>query len=237
MVEISKSGILISFEGIEGCGKSTQITMLAERLRSLGREVVVSREPGATPLGKQLRDLLLNPTNNPDALTELLLYLADRREHCRRVISPALARGAIILLDRFIDSTWVYQGYAAAAAGANGERESVSVEIIDSLNRLVLGSVWPKLTFLLDCPAETGLNRARRRNHDAGEVGIADRFEQRHLDFHEQVQAGFLHLAEVECERFCVVDAKKMIDDIHNDIWHQFSNRILGPNFRAVTSG
>ena len=119
-LESLKSGSLITFEGIEGCGKSTQIVMLAERLRKLGHAVVISREPGATRFGKQLRDLLLDPTHDPDALTELLLYLADRREHCRRVISPALDRGEIVLLDRFVDSTWVYQGFAAPAAAAAG---------------------------------------------------------------------------------------------------------------------
>lgn len=221
-----KAGILISFEGIEGCGKSTQIVLLAERLRKLGRKVVISREPGATVLGKELRNLLLDPAHNPDALTELLLYLADRREHCRRVITPALIRGDIVLLDRFIDSTWVYQGFAASAAAEIGDRVAVSAETIDNLNRLVVGSNWPDLTFLLDCPAEVGLTRARRRNLENGEVGVADRFEQRHLDFHEQVRAGFLHLAETEKRRFFVIDAKSQVEDIHNDIWQAFSGRI-----------
>lgn len=221
-----KAGILVSFEGIEGCGKSTQIVLLAERLRKLDRKVVISREPGATALGKELRNLLLDPVHNPDALTELLLYLADRREHCRRVITPALIRGDIVLLDRFIDSTWVYQGFAASAAAEIGDRAAVSAETIDSLNRLVVGSNWPDLTFLLDCPAEVGLTRARRRNLENGEVGVADRFEQRHLDFHEQVRAGFLHLAETEKRRFFVINAKQQVEDIHNDIWRAFSGRI-----------
>ena len=220
--------MLISFEGIEGCGKSTQIVMLAERLRERGLEVVISREPGATPLGQELRQLLLDPAYNPDALTELLLYLADRREHCSRVIRPALTRGALVLLDRFIDSTWVYQGFAAPAAAAVGTRAAVSAEMIETLNRLVVGSDWPQLTFLLDCPAEVGLKRARQRNLETGAVGVADRFEQRHLDFHEQVRAGFLKLAEMEKERFRVVDAQQEIDDIHNCIWHEISRRILG---------
>jgi len=229
MSENLKDGILISFEGIEGCGKSTQIVMLAKRLREHGLEVVISREPGATPLGQKLRKLLLDPAYNPDALTELLLYLADRREHCSRVIRPARARGALVLLDRFIDSTWVYQGFAApAAAAAVDPRDAVSAEMIETLNRLVVGPDWPQLTFLLDCPAEVGLKRARQRNLETGAVGVADRFEQRHLDFHEQVRAGFLRLAEMEKERFRVVDAQSEIDGIHNCIWHEISRRILG---------
>ncbi len=219
-----QTGILITFEGIEGCGKSTQIVMLAERLRELDHKVVVSREPGATRLGEHLRELLLDPTHDPDALTELLLYLADRREHCRRVIGPALNRGVMVLLDRFVDSTMVYQGFAAAATGSNAV---VAVENIEMLNRLVVGAYWPRLTFLLDCPAETGLKRARQRNLETGDVGVADRFEQRQLKFHEQVRAGFLHLAALEKERFSVLAAARPIAELHNDIWQEFSRRIL----------
>ncbi len=228
MVDNIVDGILISFEGIEGCGKSTQIVMLAERLRGLGLEVVVSREPGATPLGQELRKLLLDPAYNPDALTELLLYLADRREHCSRVIRPARARGALVLLDRFIDSTWVYQGFAASAAAIDDTRDAVSVEMIETLNRQVVGSDWPQLTFLLDCSAKVGLERARRRNLETGAVGVADRFEQRHIDFHKQVRAGFLRLAEMEKERFRVINAQQEINDIHDCIWREISGRILG---------
>lgn len=231
MPESLTSGTLITFEGIEGSGKSTQIVMLAERLRKLGRAVTISREPGATRLGKELRSLLLDPTHDPDALTELLLYLADRREHCRRVIGPALDRGEIVLLDRFVDSTWVYQGFAAPAAAVVGESTAVAAENIDFLNRMVVGSNWPQLTCLLDCSAEIGLKRARQRNLETGDAGVADRFEQRQLYFHEQVRAGFLHLAEVERERFCVFDAARTIEDLHNDIWREFSRRILSPDF------
>jgi len=227
MPEFLKSGTLITFEGIEGCGKSTQIVMLAERLRELGHTVVISREPGATRLGKQLRNLLLDPTHEPDALTELLLYLADRREHCRRVIGPALDRGEIVLLDRFVDSTWVYQGFAAPAAAAVGDSVAVAAENIEKLNRLVVGAYWPQLTFLLDCAAEIGLKRARQRNLENGEAGVADRFEQRQLRFHEQVRAGFLHLAAVEKDRFCICNADRPIADIHDEIWLKFTRRIL----------
>ena len=206
-------GSLISFEGIEGCGKSTQILLLAERLRATKREVVISREPGATPLGSELRKLLLNPAYNPDALTELLLYLADRREHRRLLITPALQRGALVLVDRYVDSTWVYQGFA---------RDQVEPSLIEKLNRLVVGDNWPQLTFILDCSAPVGLGRARERNRETGAEGVADRFEQRHLDFHESVRQGFLALAKVEKERFRVIDADREIEMIHDDIWREF---------------
>lgn len=207
-------GSLISFEGIEGCGKSTQIVLLAERLRDAGKEVVVSREPGATPLGSKLRKLLLDPAYSPDALTELLLYLADRREHRRLVIAPALQRGALVLVDRYVDSTWVYQGFA---------RDGVESSLIEKLNHLAVGDNWPELTFVLDCPAPAGLARARERNRETGAEGVADRFEQRHLDFHERVRQGFLVLAEAAKERFRVIDADQEIEMIHNHIWQEFS--------------
>ena len=214
MTIIPGTGSLISFEGIEGCGKSTQIILLAERLRASKREVVISREPGATPLGSELRKLLLNPVFSPDALTELLLYLADRREHCRLVIAPAMQRGAWVLVDRYVDSTWVYQGFA---------RDEVEPSLIEKLNRLVVGEDWPQLTFLLDCPAPVGLGRARERNRETGAEGVADRFEQRHLDFHDCVRQGFLALAKAEKERFRVIDADREIETIHDDIWREFS--------------
>ena len=213
MINSPGIGTLISFEGVEGCGKSSQIILLAERLRKLGREVVVSREPGATFLGAELRKLLLDPIHNPDALTELLLYLADRREHQRLVIAPALQRGALILVDRYVDSTWVYQGFA---------RDGVATSLIETLNRLVVGNCWPQWTFVLDCPAEVGLKRALERNRETGEEGVADRFEQRHLDFHNQVRQGFLVLSKAEPERFIVIDADREIDNIHNNIWQEF---------------
>ncbi len=210
----SGSGSLISFEGIEGCGKSTQIVLLAERLRVTGREVVVSREPGATALGSELRRLLLDPAYDPDALTELLLYLADRREHRRLVIAPALQRGALVLIDRYIDSTWVYQGFAL---------DEVETSLIERLNRLVVGDNWPQLTFVLDCPAAVGLERARERNRGTGVEGVADRFEQRQLAFHDRVRQGFLVLAKAEKERFRVIVADRAVETIHNDIWREFS--------------
>ena len=210
-------GRLITFEGIEGCGKSTQIGLLADYLRKQGETVRVTREPGATALGLELRKLLLDPAHDPDALTELLLYLADRRDHVRRVITPALERGEIVLVDRYIDSTWAYQGYA-------GGDPELDTGLVEELNRRVVGKCWPHLTFVLDCPAEIGLGRARRRNLETGEAGTADRFEQRRLAFHEKVRQAFLELARREPERFRVVDAARPPAEIFADIRRKLQN-------------
>ncbi len=209
-------GRLVTFEGIEGCGKSTQVGLLAEDLRRRGEKVLVSREPGATRLGLELRKLLLDPGYDPDPLTELLLYLADRRDHVRRVIAPALARGEIVLVDRYIDSTWAYQGYA-------GGDPELDTGLVDELNRLVIGACRPQLTFVLDCPVETGLQRAVKRNRETGENGVADRFEQRRRAFHEKVREAFLELAQREPDRFRVVDAGRPVAEIFDDIRREFA--------------
>ncbi|MBN2706071.1 MAG: dTMP kinase, partial [Deltaproteobacteria bacterium] len=156
---------------------------------------------------------LLDPAYDPDALTEMFLYLADRVEHCRLVIAPALHRKALVLLDRYVDSTWVYQGFA-------GRR--LETKRIDQLNHLVVGNCWPQLTFLLDCPAEIGLQRAQQRNQENGSVGVADRFERRRLDFHEAVRRGFLTLAASEPERMRIIDASCGIEAIHASVWREF---------------
>ena len=208
-------GRLVTFEGIEGCGKSTQIGLLAEALRRRGLTVRVTREPGATALGLELRKLLLDPAHDSDPLTELLLYLADRRDHVRRVIAPALDRGEGVLVDRYVDSTWAYQGYA-------GSDPELDPGLVEELNRKVAGRCWPELTFVLDCPAEVGLRRARRRNLETGEAGVADRFEQRRLVFHEQVRKAFLELARFEPGRFRAVDAARPAAEIFTDIEKEF---------------
>jgi len=208
-------GRLVTFEGIEGCGKSTQIGLLAEALRRRGLTVRVTREPGATALGLELRKLLLDPAHDSDPLTELLLYLADRRDHVRRVIAPALDRGEVVLVDRYVDSTWAYQGYA-------GSDPELDTGLVEELNRKVVGRCWPELTFVLDCPAEVGLRRARRRNLETGEAGVADRFEQRRLVFHEQVRKAFLELARFEPGRFRAVDAARPAAEIFTDIEKEF---------------
>ena len=198
-------GELISFEGVEGCGKSTQIKLAADFLQKQGVKVWVTREPGATALGKEIRRLLLSPDFSPEAITELFLYLADRLEHVKKVIAPRIEQGFLVLVDRYIDSTWVYQGYAR-----NGD-----LELISRLNRLVIDGFSPQRTFLLDCPPEIGLQRARKRNRTDGSQGTEDRFEQLDILFHQRVREGFLQLARENGERFIILDGSKKINSIH----------------------
>ncbi len=201
---------LISFEGIEGCGKSTQIKLAAEFLERQGFQVLVTREPGATPMGREIRRLLLSPDFSPEAVTELFLYLADRREHVREVIKPHLEQGFLVLVDRYVDSTWVYQGYAR-----NGD-----LDLITRLNKLVTGGLFPRRTFLLDCPPELGLQRAKRRNRIDGSQGNEDRFEQLDIVFHQRVRDGFRQLAKEHPGRFMILNGSEEIQTIHLQICH-----------------
>ncbi len=181
-------GVLITIEGIDGAGKSTQIDRLAELLTTRGRRVVCTREPGATPLGREIRRLLLETdlALTPDA--ELMLFVADRAEHVARVIAPALAEGAIVLCDRFSDSTIAYQGYGR-------ERDVERVRRWDAESR---DGITPDLTLLLDCPIGEGARRRRRET---------DRYQALDPAFHERVRAGFLRLAAAAPERVQRIDA------------------------------
>jgi len=202
------SGDLISFEGIEGCGKSTQVKLAAAFLEEQGFKVLLSREPGATAMGREIRRLLLSPDFSPETLTELLLYLADRREHVQKMIQPHVEQGFLVLVDRYIDSTWVYQGYAR-----DGD-----LDLIDRMNELVTGGFYPRRTFLLDCPPEVGLQRARKRNLTDGSRGTEDRFEQLDMAFHQRVREGFLLLARQHPDRFVVLDAARDVEAIHRQV-------------------
>ena len=201
-------GNLISFEGIEGCGKSTQVKLAAKFLEKQGFHVLVTREPGATPIGREIRRLLLSPDFSPEAVTELFLYLADRQEHVRKVIMPYLEQGFLVLVDRYIDSTWVYQGYAR-----NGD-----LDLINRLNKLVTGGLIPRRTFLLDCPPEIGLQRAKSRNLIDGSQGSEDRFEQLEIAFHQRIRDGFRQLAKEHSKRFVILNASEKIETIHLQI-------------------
>ncbi len=196
------NGLFITIEGIEGCGKSTQIKLLAEYLREKGYPVVVTREPGGTPLAERIRGLLMENNEEPVAsLTELLLYEAARAQHVNRVILPALARGEIVLCDRYADSTSAYQG-----AG-----RQLSDDFIELLNRLAAGAAWPDRTFILDMAAEEGLRRARARGSD-------DRMMAETLEFHRRIRDEFLALAQRDAGRISVVDAVGAIDEVQQDL-------------------
>jgi len=201
-------GILFSFEGIEGCGKTTQISLAATFLEGLGYRVLLTREPGATELGLEIRRLLLSPGFSPGVLSELLLYLADRHEHVSKIIRPHLEDGYLVLVDRFIDSTWVYQGYARQG----------DLRLIDYLNEVVTDKLKPVKTFLLDCEVEVGLRRARQRNLVEGKSGLEDRFDQFDLSFHQRIRDGFLQLARENQDRFLILNASLEVDEIQRMI-------------------
>jgi dTMP kinase len=191
----------IVFEGIEGCGKSTQIARLAARLEAGGRSCLTTREPGGTPLGEALRELLLGWQGSElDGLTELFLLEASRRAHVRQVISPALQAGTTVISDRFADSSMAYQG------GGRG----LDPELIERLNRIATEGVEPDLTVLLDLAPEEGLRRVRER--ERGE----DRLEREVIDFHRRVREAYLSLARRrDKQRFRVIDANLPADAIH----------------------
>ncbi|WP_416237463.1 dTMP kinase [Sulfitobacter sp. F26169L] len=199
---MSEQGLFISFEGIDGSGKSTQVKRLAENLRANGHDVVLTREPGGSQGAEEIRALVLQ--GDPDrwsAETEILLFTAARRDHLERLIRPALAQGKIVICDRFADSTRMYQGLS------RGDLRST----VDSLHAMMIG-VEPDLTILIDMDPAEGLKRAR------GRQGDEERFE----DFGENLQAamraGFLALAEEFSERFCVIDGAKDMDSVAADI-------------------
>ncbi len=192
-------GIFITFEGGEGAGKSTQIRRLAERLRAGGRDVVLTREPGGSPGAESIRELLLNgETDRWSPLTEALLMNAARRDHIERVIAPALARGTVVLCDRFADSTRAYQG-------AGGQ---VATAVIAQLEAAVVGDMRPDLTLIFDLPVAEGLRRALSRN------GGEERFEAKGAAFHERLRAAYLDIARAEPERCVVIDATATLDAV-----------------------
>ena len=205
------TGKLISFEGPEGGGKSTQAKRLADRLRSLGITVLTTREPGGTPTGEIIRDLLQNDlAHEPlcDA-SEALLFCASRAQLCHDVLAPALARGEWVVLDRFTDSTLAYQGYG----------RGFDVGTLRAFNDFATGSVRPALTILLDLPVEVGMGRV-------GSRGGKDRIEREALDFHRRLREGYLDLARQEPGRFAVIDATRGPDDVAADIWEAVRTRL-----------
>jgi dTMP kinase len=189
-------GFFITFEGIEGCGKTTQLRLLKERLQAAGEKVTSTREPGGCPIADQMRAILLDAGNSAiTPLSELLLYAAARAQHVQEVIVPALARGEIVLCDRFTDATVAYQGHG----------RGLDLKTIAELNRLATGALEPKLTLLIDCPVEIGLARALARI-EAGSGAREERFELESVRFHERVRGGYLGLADAFPERFVVID-------------------------------
>jgi dTMP kinase len=204
----------ITFEGIEGCGKSTQAQRLVERL---GSQALLTREPGGTAIGLAVRNVLLDPANRSmAATTELLLYFADKAQHVAEVVRPALAQGRIVVSDRYVETSLAYQGYG----------RGLPLDAIHALATLATGGLRPDLIVLFDLPVEVGLARVRRR-------GAQDRLEAEVLEFHERVCAGYDALLAQEPERWLRVDARGAEDAVFESLWRGLAGRGLIPGEAA----
>jgi len=203
-------GVFITFEGTEGTGKSTQAALLAENLRGEGRRVMVTREPGGTRLGEELRRILLGDGfEELDPTAELFIYMADRAQHVAQVILPALDEGKVVICDRFTDATVAYQG----------EGRGLRREMIESLNAEAALGLVPDLTILLDFEdVAEGLGRAAERNRREGKDGTGDRFERKEVDFHRRVQQGYRSLAKTDPARYRSLAANLALEDLHAQI-------------------
>jgi dTMP kinase len=206
-------GRFITFEGGEGAGKSTHARLLADRLQSLGIDVLLTREPGGSPGAEIIRHVILSGAAKPlGAEAETMLFASARDDHVRMTIRPALERGAWVLCDRFVDSTRVYQGMVG----------SVDQRLIEALERVTVGATMPDLTFVLDVPADVGLARASQRRGKAE----ADRFESEALEFHEKLRAAFRNLAAEENERCVLIDVNAPRDKVAEKIWNLVESRL-----------
>lgn len=208
-----RAGKLISFEGSEGSGKSTQIARLAEHLQKSSREVVATREPGGTEIGEQIRNIIVHNSKG-DEMTpeaELLLFTAARAQLVRQVIAPALLRGAVVLSDRYLDSTTVYQGIARNLAPGP----------VSEINQFAVGNVMPDLTIVIDVPTEVSLARLKQRASD-----LPDRMERENVSFYEKVREGYLLLAKQWPDRVVVLDGTLTPDALDKKIWTEVQKRL-----------
>jgi dTMP kinase len=207
------AGKLISFEGSEGSGKTTQIARLAAHLQKADREVITVREPGGTEIGEQIRNIIVHNSKGDEmcAETELLLFAAARAQLVREIIAPALLRGAIVLSDRFLDSSTVYQGIG----------RNLAADPVAQINRFAVGNVMPDVTVVIDVPPEVSLARLKQRASD-----LPDRMERENIDFYKKVRDGYLVLAQSMAERFLVIDGTKSEDAIEKKIWMEMQSRL-----------
>ena len=208
------SGFFISLEGGEGTGKSTQSARLAAEFAKTGREVLLTREPGGTPAGEALRNLLVTgDTNRWSAKAEAMLNAAARDVHVRDVIAPALTLGKLVISDRFMDSTRAYQGFAGGC----------DFDLIDSLERAAVGSCRPQLTLIFDLDPTLGLARAKTRGG-----GLEDRYERKGLAFHQKLRQGFLAIADSQSERCVVVNANQGVEAVYEEVRKIVTARLYG---------
>lgn len=198
------NGFLVTFEGGEGCGKSTQIKKLSQFLEQEKIPFIVSREPGGTEVGEKIRDILLNMKAEMSSTVEFLLFSASRADHIEKVVKPALESGKIVLLDRFYDSSFVYQGYAG----------DLNLKDIQNVTELAVKDIKPNLTFLLDLDYEVGMLRKSKDD----KLKNLDRIEQKGESYHKKVRNGYLKLAEQNPDRIVVIDASKTPDEIFEKI-------------------
>jgi len=211
----------ITFEGVEGCGKTTQIRLLADALKQAGKKILLTREPGGCPISDKIRAILLDAQSSemtPKA--ELLLYAAARAQHIDEVIRPALKNGVIVLCDRFTDATVAYQGFG----------RGLDQELIRDLNETATADCKPDLTILIDCPVETGLERAIARI-EAGTAADSshlreERFERESIEFHQKVRSGYQHIATAAAERVILIDGRGTVEAIAAKIFSAVSARI-----------
>jgi dTMP kinase len=200
------AGIFITLEGVEGSGKTTQAAILAGALRAQGHRVTMTHEPGGTRAGEAIRAIFLDPAVSLHVASELLLVLADRAQHVREKLRPALAAGEIVISDRYSDSTVAYQGYG----------RGFDLKLLGDLNRLASDGMRPDLTIVLDCPVETGLARTKARVK--GDVRGPDRFEGEQVEFHRKVRDGFLAVARNEPDRVTVIDSAQAVGAVTAEI-------------------
>ncbi len=205
--------MFITFEGIEGSGKTTQQRLLADRLRANGRTVVATKEPGGTAIADRIRAILLDSANVIDPIAEVLLFAASRRQHTIEVIEPALARGEVVLCDRYADSTLAYQGFGRL----------IDLDRLRGLNDWATDATVPALTLLFDLPEEEGLTRARSRN--AGAAKDEGRFEAEDLRFHRRVREGYLAMAVAEPRRYAVVSASGDVEAVFSRMMKTLEER------------
>jgi len=203
------TGVFVALEGGEGAGKTTQLRLLAERLERTGHAVVVTREPGGSPLGARVRELLVRVSEDPPTpLAELFLYAADRAHHVDSVIRPALAVGSAVLCDRYADATEAYQGWGRGLA----------LEVVREVNALATGGLWPRRAVVLDLDPGEGVRRSLERQRN-GREPREERFEAELLAFHERVRAGYRAIAETDPARVRVVDAAGPPEVVAERVW------------------
>lgn len=204
------TGSFVTLEGPEGAGKTTQLKQLSKQLDILGIDHIITRDPGGTPLGRQIRRILLNPENPVNPMSELLLYQADRAQHVGEVILPALQEGKLVLCDRYTDSTMAYQGYA----------RGIDFAIIEDLNQVATNGLKPELTILFDLESSEGLSRLHPGGHD--------RLEREAIEFHHKVRDGYHQLVKKEPERWKTIDASKPMTTVQTEFRKVLSDKLNG---------